>query len=536
VKPNPNVVMILVDEMRADALSCFGNQVARTANIDRLAETGVRFSQCMIPQPTCTPCRARLLAGFFPSAVRSRMVGCTTPDDARFLPRVLRQAGYRTASIGKIHLVPQRWEPDALAATRQPDGTHDYYGFEHVDLVNGHGDGCFGPLYTPWLRERVSDVEQRRRARESLCKVPACYRWPLPPEVHSSQYIADRSVEYLKGVAERDEPFFLCCSFPDPHHPFTVPEPYASIFDPSDMPAPRPPLTESLDPPLIGLEAYRGDDTPLHRADGSRTDRLIGTPPHDYREFGEHDWRVVRAITTGMVAQLDACIGRVLDALDQSNLAQNTIVVFASDHGDYLGDYGMYGKGLHYDCVLRTPLIMRGPGLPRGVTIDRMASLVDVAPTLLDLVGVDPPEAQTGLSLKAGLDNPAAWPRDAALTENDDDMACVRMRTLTTRDWKLTIYAGQAFGELYDRQRDPHERRNLWSDPDHAAVRAAMTAALADHMLCAIDGSNGRTQPTACPVVRHSPRPIFEDQRHTESKRPVPANGERINDGKGHGV
>lgn len=496
--------------MRADALSCFGSTTIHTPNLDRLAHGGVRMNQCMIPQPTCTPCRASLLTGCYPSAVRSRMVGCRTPDDGRFLPRVLRSAGYRTASIGKIHLIPQRWEPQAVLATRQGDGRYDYYGFEHVDLVNGHGDDCFGPDYTPWLHRHVPDLDERRRRREPLCGVPCCYRWPLPPQVHSSQYIAGRSVAYLHAAAASGEPFFLHCSFPDPHHPFTVPEPYQSMFDPAAMPAPLPPITQSRDPSPIGIEAYRGDDTPLHAADGSCTDRIIGTPPHDYRDFTTDDWRVIRAITAGMVAQLDDCIGRILAALDATGLAENTVVAFASDHGDYLGDYGMYGKGLHYDCVIRTPLILRGPGVPADKMIDGMASLVDVAPTLLDLVGVDRPEALAGVSLKAGLHDGSVWPRDAAMTENDDDMTGVRMRTLTTTDWKLTMYAGRSFGELYDRRRDPRERRNLWSDPEHEPIRAALTAALADHMLCAIDGSNGRTQPPACPVVQHTPRALSE--------------------------
>ena len=158
-----NVSLILADELRADILGCSGHQICRTPNIDRMAQEGTRFSQAMVNQATCTPSRASILTGVYPSALGSRMVGCSTPDDPRFLPRVLGAAGHRTASIGKIHLVPQRAEPNELR-TRQGD----YYGFHDVDLVNGHGDRCFGNLYTRWLEDRVPDLAERRAASRNL--------------------------------------------------------------------------------------------------------------------------------------------------------------------------------------------------------------------------------------------------------------------------------------------------------------------------------------------------------------------------------
>lgn len=508
----PNVLLILVDEMRADALGCFGGASvggqAITPNLDRLAAQGTRFASCYVPQPTCTPCRAALLTGCYPSALRSRMVGCHTPNDPRFLPRVLGEAGYRTASVGKIHLVPQRGEAAAIEATRRGDGTLDYFGFREVELVNGHGPDCFGPSYTPWLRERVPDLDERRARREPLCAVPSCYRWPLPAEVHSTWYITDRAIDTVRRFAVGNDPFLLHCSFPDPHHPFTVPEPYASRFDPDAMPNPLPPIAKAVDPPSVGVAAYEGRDTRLHRPDGRPTSHLIGTPHHDYRRFTDRDWRVVRAITAGMVAMLDDAIGRLLDALDELGLAEQTIVAFASDHGDYLGDHGLFGKGLHYDSVLRTPLLLRGPGVPTGHVADGVASLVDLAPTLYDLLGLDEPEAVQGFSLGPGLTDPEAWPRDAALTENDDDIAGLRFRTLTTADWKLTRYAGDAFGELYDRRADSGERVNRYADPACRSTRDALTDALTDHLLCATDGANRRAQPPSPRVFKHRPAPI----------------------------
>jgi arylsulfatase A-like enzyme len=393
--------------------------------------------------------------------------------------------------------VPQAEEPRAVEAARAGTGRCDYYGFQHVELVNGHGDRCFGPEYTAWLSERVPDFAERRDKREALCSVPSCYRWPLPPEVHSSRYIADRASAYLRDAAGHDAPFFLHCSFPDPHHPFTVPEPYDTLFAPEDMEEPSMPITESTNPPHAGVECYRNTD-------GSG-DRIIGTPPCDYERFTAQDWKIVRAVTAGMNKQLDDCIGGLLAVLDQTGLAGNTIVVFASDHGDYLGDYGLLGKGLHYDCVLRTPLLMSGPGIPVSHRVDAMASLVDVAPTLLECAGLKEPEGMQGHSMLPGMTDESKWLRDAAMTENDDDMAGLRMRTLTTREWKLTTYAGDAFGELYNRLEDPGERNNLWNDASCSDVQQQLTARLLDHMLCAVDGSNGRVQKPVPGVVKHRP-------------------------------
>ncbi len=356
------------------------------------------------------------------------------------------------------------------------------------------------------MRERVPDLDQRRKHRELLCAIPTCLRWPFPPEAHPSRYIAERSVEYLQRAKDRGAPFFLYCSFPDPHHPFTVPEPYASMYDPEEMPVPLAPISECVDPPPAGVEAYEGKTSAYRSPEGRYAERILGMPPLPFHTYTEEDYRVARAITAGMITLLDDCIGGVLESLQRSGLADNTVVVFASDHGDYLGDYGLHGKGLHYDCVLRTPLLMRGPGIPVANRVDQISSLVDVAPTLLELSGIAEPDALQGFSMVSGLNDPGAWLRDAALTENDDDMAALRLRTLTTANWKLTVYAGDTYGELYDRNSDRHEQVNLWSDSAHAATKARLLQLLADHMLCASDGANGRVQQPAPRIEKYLPQ------------------------------
>jgi arylsulfatase len=496
---HPNIIMILCDELRADALGCYGNAIVDTPNIDRLASMGTRFDQCMVTQPTCTPSRASILTGCYPSAIRSRMVGCYTPDDPRFLPRVLSENGYRTASIGKLHLVPQGAEPDVIASRLESeDGT--YYGFQEIDLVNGHGDHCFGPQYSQWLKERVPDLAERLAKKQSYPHGVNAHNWRLPEEVHSSHYIAYRTVEFLEQADE--QPFFLHVSFPDPHYPFTVPEPYASQYNPDDMPPPIRPINEEDDLPPLHTQVYRRQNTADIHPDGRPVDRVIGTPPHVYSGYTVEDWQQVKALYYGMVSLADNAIGRIIDAIDQLNLHENTIIVFLSDHGDYLGDHGFYGKGLPYDSVLRVPMIWAGPGIQSDHTIDSVESTLDITPTVLDIAGIPEPEAMQGTSLKTILDGENQKRSSIAMTENDDDFAGVRMRTITTRCWRLTYYLNENFGELIDRQNDPNEMQNLWNNQDYSQVKQDLLNQLMCKALASIDMSNGRKQQPSAPIPK----------------------------------
>jgi len=492
-----NVVLIMCDELRADALGCYGNPHVHSPNIDRLASTGTRFAQCMITQPTCTPSRASILSGVYPSALRTRMVGCWTPDDDRLLPRVLSRHGYRTAAIGKIHLVPQRDEPGAIERTLTAEGRYDYYGFQEIDLVNGHGDGCFGPRYTPWVHGRVPDAGRAVAKAESGSGLTRPYA--LPADLHSTRYIADRTIEFLDSAGS--DPYLLLVSFPDPHHPFCVPEPYASMYDPARLQPPIPPVVNTSSPTDRQILAYRSGN--------ASRDPVIGTPPHDYAGIDDAEWRRVKAIYYGMVSLIDEHVGRILDAIAVSESAERTLVVFVSDHGEYLGDHGFYGKGFHYDSVLHTPLIVAGPGVRSGATVDHVTSTLDIAPTILDIIGVEEPEGVQGTSLRETLAVGSRPQREYALTENDDDFARMRARTLTTDAWKITYYANERQGELYDRRSDPDEMTNLWDDAAFGHIRSRLLEHLLLEVLCSIDVSNGRRQsPSAAPgkwLPRHEP-------------------------------
>ena len=458
----PNILLIVADELRADALSAYGNPVCRTPNLDRMAAAGMRFADCVVTQPTCTPSRASILTGAFPSVLKSRMVGCHTPDDPRFLGHGLQRAGYRCASIGKIHLVPQRAEPEALQAALAREAGDGYYGFAEVDLVDGHGDGCFGPDYEAHAAAMGVDLD-RARAQPREGAAPAVLRcWDRTASVcprSCTRRTTWRTApsELLDSARADGRPLFAHVSFPDPHHPFTVPEPWASMYDPAAVPAPVPHGGQHM--PSWYDSIFRGEALDVAewevRPKGPGIDRIIGTPPLDYSRVSEATWRAVRAFYYGMTACLDHHVGRILDHLAATGMADSTIVVFVADHGEYLGDHGFVGKGLHFDSALRVPLLVQGPGIEAGQTIEQPASTLDIAATLWDLAGVAEPEGVQGISFAPALRGTGPYRRTAALTENDDDMMPARMRTLTTTRWRLTKYAGGAEGELYDRAADP---------------------------------------------------------------------------------
>ena len=455
----------------------------------------------MITHPTCTPSRASTLSGCYPSVLRSRMVGCYTPDDPRFLPRVLAAHGYRTASIGKLHMVPMGAEPEHLNRV-MASGDGSYYGFQEVDLVDGHGDGCFGPQYTPWLLERVPDAEERRKQRRPYPHGVDAFHWSLTPKVHSSHYLAERAEAFLESVDER--PFFLQLSFADPHPPYTVPEPYASRYDPAAMPLPIPPITESRGMPALHEDVYYRRNATVRRSDGRPADRVMGTPPpHDYSRYGASDWQQVKATYCGMVSLLDDSIARVLAALEASGLRDDTVVAFLSDHGDYLGDHGYYGKGLAYDSVHRTPMILAGPGIQPGRVVPGIVSTLDLTPTLLELAGAEEPEGVQGLSMREVLEGTREAVRHVALVENNDDFIPARMRTVVTAGWKLTYYLDGEEGELIDQAADPMEMTNLWRSGAHGQHKERLLRLLLEETLRSIDLRGGRRQLPAPPVPKY---------------------------------
>lgn len=489
----PNVVIVTTDQQRRDTLSGYGAEFTATPNLDRLGREGVFFDRAYCTNPTCTPARASLFSGLYPSRHGAWNIGTNVSEDLPMISHRLGAAGYRTHYVGKAHFEASgggsasveaigEWRNGAREGWNGP-----YHGFESVELALGHATYGLNGHYGAWLRSRLSEEEIEAIANGAICRAEGpdfggeAYDWNMPSRLHNSVWTADRAIDFLKN-APRSTPFLLAIGFQDPHHPHCVPTDFDDRVDPAAVPLPR-------------FAEGELDDKPRHFADARagrletgpyRGDHFVGGqgPGYDYRRAVEGDVREGRAYYHTLVRLIDREMGRILESLDELGLAENTIVVFTTDHGELLGDHGIWLKGpFHYEELVRVPLIVRWPRrIPGGRRHDAPVSHVDVVPTLLEAADVDGAGALDGASLLGQLAGEEARSREHAFVECVDDPRGLRLKTIVTREWKATLYHGERFGELYDLRNDPGELRNLWDDPEYQRTRAELVARIADHL------------------------------------------------------
>ena len=490
----PNVIIVTTDQQRCDSLSCYGSDFTDTASIDRLAAEGVVCDRAYTPNPVCTPARASLFSGQYVSRHGAWNVGLNVPDDTTMLSHRLGGLGYRTHYIGKMHFQAymgrersreslQGGEPD-FAAWRGP-----YYGFDSVEICMGHATGGLAGHYGLWVQEQAggaaAEIEALRVGRP-LAAGPKfggrAFDWDLPVAWHNSVWTAERSIDFLRR-SDRATPFLLAIGFQDPHHPHALPTDFRDRVDAAEVPLPRFASGELDDKPPHFALAHRGE---LEQSE-FRGDYAIagqGSSAGDSRTVTEGDARLGRAHYYSMVKLIDQQMGRILQCLDEEGLADNTIVVFTSDHGELLGDHGLWMKGpFHYEELVRIPLIVRWPRgqLSGGRRVRGLCSLVDIAPTILSGLGEAVPAVSDGVDALPLLRGETAAVRDHVLVECVDDPGGLRLKTVVTDNRKLTHYHGHAFGELYDLDVDPGERVNRWDDPSYQEDRHRLMALIVDH-------------------------------------------------------
>ena len=513
----PNFLFFITDQHRADYLGCYGHPVLRTPHIDSIAARGTRFARFYVATPVCMPNRATLMTGRMPSVHGVRSNGSPLSLRTNTFVDALRASGYATALVGKSHLQNFTGHPAILkrepprpgdqlldmtfAEARKPEvpeGPYDqehprrwqsgrefsmqlpFYGFEHVDLCTGHGDEVGGHYYV-WLRSRRPDADALRERANQLPHdyvCPQAFRTPIPEELYPTAYIADKSCAWLDRYAagKRDKPFFLMTSFPDPHHPFTPPGRYWSMYRPQDMPLP--PSFQ------IGNRApARGVAWAMAQRESGKAD----TAAQAAFAVTEREAREAMALSCGMIAMIDDAIGRVLGRLAERGLADDTVVVFTTDHGDFLGDHRLLLKGpAHYEGITHVPFIWAEPHAGEPRRTDALAGTLDIAASILDRAQVAPYNGIQGMSLLPVLANASATlARDSMVIEDDQQRASLglgsgsRMRTLVTQRWRMTIAQDDPYGELYDLAKDPHEMDNLFEDAAHRGVRAELMEKLA---------------------------------------------------------
>ncbi|MHA1792812.1 MAG: sulfatase-like hydrolase/transferase, partial [Promethearchaeota archaeon] len=404
-----NVLLIMADQMRADCIEAVNPNI-KTPNLQKLVESGILFERAYPPTPVCLPCRTSILTGKYPSTIGTTHNYCSLDlSYPHTIAREFDKAGYYTHIIGKSHFNPVHGKDSPEAPPQIFD--RDFYrnwkgphfGFKRADICVGHTTESIACSmhYGAWLEDKGVDISKYFGNTSYTAHEP----WSLPEEFHSSKWISEVTIEALEHCSKNKIPFFLWVNFPDPHNPCMVPEPWASMYSPEEIPVhgfkkgepdsfnDKPSFyKEIIDHP--GAYSARISDPDLP---GSGN---VSSLPWDIDEVQDNAARYY-----GMISLMDKYIGVILDKLKELGLADDTLVVFCSDHGDLLGDHGMFWKGLvSFEECMRVPLIISCPGiLPTNKRTSALHGLIDLPPTFLSFAGLEKP------SWLEGIDQLETW-------------------------------------------------------------------------------------------------------------------------------
>jgi len=457
--PKPNLLFILTDQQRADSMACYGNTYLDVPNLNRLSEESFVFENAYVSQPVCSPSRATLLTGTYPHTARVPSCNVPLPTDIPTIAELVDE-DYHCAWLGKWHL------GDEIFAQRGFDewvGSEDGY---RAHYSSRERLAQFSP-YHHFLSEQGLEPDRELLGERIFSRH---FQASLPEELTKAAFLGDRAAEFIHRSGE--EPFVAFVSYLEPHPPHTGP--LNELYDPADLP--------------VGPSFFQKPGV-----NASLLNRLMAAYYMESEEYGidlrtEAGWRGVRACYWGNVSLVDRSVGKILAALEESGHAEDTIVVFTSDHGEMAGDHGILGKCVLYEESVRVPLLIRAPGLGRQQTIlPGNMSHVDLLPTLLDLMGQPIPAHLQGESRVPVLRD------EASLAQNDifiewngrdghpipgeaevNPSLARPWRSLVSADrWKLNLCLADQ-GELYDLKQDPYEMTNRFDDPNEQARIAGM--------------------------------------------------------------
>lgn len=470
----PNVLFIMLDQWRFDCLGANGNDLIRTPNLDRLAARSANFTQTVVQAPVCVPSRLSFFTGRYPHSHKNRVNYTPYEQPEPMLQQLLKDAGYQTGSVGKLHFHP----PTAEHARAT--------GFDHVLLDDGirrtdeHSD------YVRW--RDANDPNSGAHYQATVDDVPDGqnpYRAVVEKEFYPTAWTGRETGNMLRELAADSRPFFLFSSYFKPHSPHTIPAPYDALYNDVEVPLPD----------EVGLDYIHGLPLPVQKM------ILRNRPVYDTpRERLQWMWRSYYASITW----LDEEVGKTLDELEATGQADNTIIVVTSDHGDQMLEHGLFGKNVFFESSVRIPLLLSWPGHVRPGVYSDLVETVDVLPSLLDLCWVAVPGHVQGRSFAALVAGNRSdyQSRDAQFSENvmpevitngdegyfykpGQGIAGIRhpdAKMVRTRRWKLNYYVGHG-GELYDLENDPGEWNNLYDNPDHQETVRELKGVLLDWLI-----------------------------------------------------
>lgn len=465
----PNILVLCTDQHRFDALGSYGNPVIQTPVIDKLAEDGATFERCYTPSLVCAPARASMLTGKYPHSHGLWANGVALPRRNELLGRLLTDEGYDCGVVGKLHF-----------ATCKDDRTEERFddGFRVYTWSISPSHPSPDNRYHHWVKANFPELWAKQRDAPPSTGAPSGHSLlpyeDMPTEAHYSRWIADETIQFLREDRDSKQPFFFMANFLDPHHPFVAPPEYLDQYRGRELPTPiRPPRPEDDKPPI-------------------QTDLSAGRagPPPGVLAYSESDIQEIIAAYYAMISLIDDEVGRVLQVLDEMQLADNTLVILTSDHGEMLGDHAQILKGpLFYEGAARVPLILRWPRhIPAGSRPRQLVGTLDIFATCLSAAGLpQPAESQAVDLLPLAAGSSSADARQWALCEYRNSGFPIEPPVHATmiRDdrYKLVVHHGgerPRFGELYDLEVDPDETVNRWNRTEYADVRREMTELLLD--------------------------------------------------------
>jgi len=441
-----NLIFILSDQQHFRTLKTNGCPEARTPHLDRLAREGLNFQNHYVANPVCSPSRGAIWTGRYPSENGLYGNGCTLPDSETTLPEVFSEKGYATGHFGKLHLEP----------TTTHGLMHKNFGFK--TCLIGEGDQFLGhDDYGIWLRQNHPKECQEYFHQMGLEGHSKAFVSNLPEELSLTHWITDHSIDFLQEQAATEKPFFLSMGYFDPHHAWNPCEPYASEW------------------------AFR-EVSPPKRDDND----LPGKPKHWGGEFLREPFELSAIIRSyhAMIEQIDANVGRLLDALEKSGQMEKTVIVFSSDHGEFLGNHGKLFKGPYLcDDLLKVPLIVwDGAQRKCGETIDSLSSALDFFPTLASIAGIEAPDCSGRRFLDADLNLNPDGEREHVISEwrmqPFNEGSGGNILSIRTRNERYVRYANTGEEEYYRHCEDPYELRNLSGDSSTASRRSALAKIL----------------------------------------------------------
>ncbi|MCM3746206.1 sulfatase-like hydrolase/transferase [Paenibacillus pasadenensis] len=486
----PNVLLITSDQQHWNTIGAFNDEV-HTPNLDRLVREGTTFTRAYCPNPTCTPTRASIITGMYPSQHGAWTLGTKLMEDRHTVGEDFNAAGYKTALVGKAHFQPLGSTEEFPSLESYPilqdldywkKYSETFYGFDHVELARNHvNEAHVGQHYAIWMEEKgCHNWRDYFLPGTGTMDRNQKYSWPIPEEFHYNTWIAERTNALMEQYQEDGESFFLWSSFFDPHPEYLAPEPWDTMYDPDKLTIPElVPGEHDKNPPHFAKTQEENPDF----SDLAETGKGIhGYRSHLYYEYGnwprltDYDKKKQVAVYYGMISLMDKYIGKILDKLDELGIADNTIVVFTTDHGHFFGQHGLQAKGgFHYEDLIKLPFIARYPGhIPAGKSSEAIQSLVDLAPTFLSFCDIRVPYAMTGVDQKKVWLGEASEARDHAICEFRHEPTTIHQKTYVDARYKITVYYNQTYGEIFDLLEDPGEYNNLWDEPAAAALKSEL--------------------------------------------------------------